>query len=261
MDEGSLSVGWLVAAIAAHGALLGPGYLRDESGAILCEMRAAIRAQLDPFEMPIEAPPPPKEPEPVPEPPEQPPPRPTAMQTPRPLPKAPDDLPPNEAPETPEPTPMEAQAVLVQDADALDPSAATFVTGNGLGTGLVSAFGTGYRPARWWPGGGGGHAPPPPPPPEPDRSRAASLHGDRAWDCDFPSEAEAAGIRNALVALRILVRADGRAQRVEVVSDPGHGFGAQAQYCAERHLYLPALDRTGKPIQASLGPVRIRFTR
>ncbi|MDI1442641.1 energy transducer TonB [Polyangium sp. 6x1] len=264
MEEGALHVGWLVAAAAAHVALFGAGYLRDESGAVLREMRMAIRAELDAFEVPIEPPPPPPE-KPEPETPEPPPPQPAAMQAPRPLPKDPPDIPPKEAPpeeapETPTPLPMEAPPVLVQEGLS-DPLAVAFVTGNGNGAGLVSTFGTGFHPVRWPPGGVRTAAPPRPPPPEPDRSRSASLYGDRAWDCDFPPEADVAGVREAVVTLRILVRADGRAQKVEVVSDPGYGFGAQARYCAYEHRYRPALDRAGQPIQASLGPVRIRFTR
>ncbi|MDI1477159.1 energy transducer TonB [Polyangium sp. y55x31] len=263
MDHGRLSAGWLVAATAAHAALLGAGSLRDETGAVMRAMREAIRAELVvPFEVPIEAPrPPPPEP-PPPEPPEEPPPppQPVANHAPRPPQNDPPEAPPTEAPPTEAPTPMEAPPVLTQEEGPPDPSAVTFVTGDGYGTGLVSALGAGFRPVRHT-GLGGGPPPRRPPAPPPDLSRPASLYGDRAWDCDFPPEAEAAGIRNALVVLQIVVRADGRAQKVDVVSDPGHGFGAQARYCAARHHYRPALDRAGQPTQASLGPVRIRFVR
>ncbi|MDI3284832.1 energy transducer TonB [Polyangium sp. 15x6] len=251
-------------ASVAHAALLGAGFVRDESGDIVRAMREAIRAELASFEVPIEAPRPPPPEEPPPEPPVEPPPtpQPVAIRAPAPPQEDPPETPPSEVPEE-LPTPMEAPPVLVQESSTPDPSAVTFVTGEGFGTGLVSALGTGFRPVRHT--GLGGGAPPrrpsPSPPPPPDLSRPASLYGDRAWDCDFPAEAEAAGIRNALVVLQILVRADGRAQKVDVVSDPGHGFGAQARYCAAQHHYRPALDRTGKPIQASLGPVRIRFVR
>lgn len=257
MDEGFLRVGWLLAATAAHGALFGAGYLHDESRAKVRELREVIQAELDPFEVPVDPPPPPPE-KPAPEPPEEPPPTPIAMQAPRPPQKDSADGPPKEAPEEPEPLPM-AAPVLVQEGPP-DPSAITFVTGIGEGAGLVSMLGAGFRSGRRTSRGGGAPLPPPPKP-TPDRSRPASLHGDRAWDCDFPSEAEAAGIRNVVVVLRILVRADGRAQKVEVVSDPGYGFGAQARFCAAQHHYRPALDRDGQPIQASLGPIRIRFYR
>ncbi|MDC3954472.1 energy transducer TonB [Polyangium jinanense] len=266
MDHGHLSAGWLVAATVAHVVLLGAGFVRDESGAIVRDMREAIRAQLVAFEIPIEAPRPTPPEEPPPEPPappaEPPPPapQPVAIRAPAPPQNDPPETPPSEVPEE-LPTPMEAPPVLVQESGPPDPSAVTFVTGDGAGTGLVSTFGSGFRPVRHT--GLGGGAPPrrPSPPPPPDLSRPASLYGDRAWDCDFPPEAEAAGIRNALVVLQIVVRADGRAQKVEVVSDPGYGFGAQARYCAAQHHYRPALDRAGQPTQASLGPVRIRFVR
>lgn len=261
--EGHLSVGWLVAALATHVALLGAGHLRDESGAIVRAMREAIRAQLAQFEIPVETapPPPPPEPEPEPEPEEPPPPPPpTAQQAPPPK-DDPYDAPPKEAPQPPSPEPMEAQPVLVQDGPP-DPSAVTFVTGEGRGVGFVSTWGRGTRPARRPPvPGGGGAPPPPPPPPKPDRSRPASLEGERSWDCGFPSEADAAGIRSAVVSLRIIVRPSGRPQKIEVLSDPGHGFGAQARQCAKERRYQPALDRDGNPTKGTLSPVRIRFTR
>jgi hypothetical protein len=47
---------------------------------------------------------------------------------------------------------------------------------------------------------------------------------------------------------------------VAVVSDPGHGFGAAAQLCARQKRFLPALDRAGTPIVASV-VVNVRFMR
>lgn len=261
MADGHLSAGWLVAAAATHAALLGAGHLRDESGAILRVMREAIRAQLVQFEIPVEAAPPPPPPEPEPEPEEPPPPPPPTAQPPPRLQEDPYDTPPKEAPQPPAPEPMEAPPVLVQDGPP-DPSAVTFVTGEGRGIGFVSTWGRGTRPARRPSVPGGGGAPPPPPKPAtPDRSRPASLQGDRAWDCGFPPEADVTGIKSAVVVLRIIVRPDGRPQKIEVVSDPGHGFGAHARGCAKRHRYQPALDRDGHPTKGSIGPIPIRFTR
>lgn len=264
MADGHLSVGWLVAAAATHAALLGAGQLRDESGAIVRLMREAIRAQLAEFEIPIEPVLPPPEPEPEPEAPEEPPPPPppTAQPAPPPPQDDPYDTPPKEAPEPPAPEPMEAPPVLVQDGPP-DPTAVTFVTGEGRGIGFVSAFGRGTRPARRpaVPGGRAAPPPPPPPPPRPDRSRPASLNGARQWDCGFPSSADVEGIRSAVVVLRIIVRPDGRPQKIEVVSDPGHGFGTHARNCAKQHRFQPALDRDGNPIKGSIGPIPIRFMR
>jgi protein TonB len=131
---------------------------------------------------------------------------------------------------------------------------------------MVSAAGTGNTPTfrrhatvGGVPGGRGTQLRPPPP--RKDLSRKADLLGDRAWDCPFPVEADASGVNGGVVALMIWIRSDGRAQNVQVVSDPGHGFGREARQCALSHHYRPARDSDGKSIPATLGPIRIRFTR
>jgi hypothetical protein len=85
--------------------------------------------------------------------------------------------------------------------------------------------------------------------------------GARAWNCDFPTEADAKGLDGGVVALVITVRADGRAQSVRVTVDPGNGFGRVAHQCALRHQYRPARDADGKNIDSTLGPIRVRFIR
>jgi protein TonB len=63
------------------------------------------------------------------------------------------------------------------------------------------------------------------------------------------------------VIIRVDVKADGTASRVEVVSDPGFGFGSAAKACALHTRFEPARDVNGKRIAALSPPIRVRFTR
>lgn len=93
-----------------------------------------------------------------------------------------------------------------------------------------------------------------------DRSRPPGLGGTALWDCPFPSEADDAGVDHALVTLRVDVAADGGVVRARASSDPGHGFGREAERCARRKPWKPALDRAGHAI-AGVATVRVRFDR
>jgi protein TonB len=201
---------------------------------------------------------PPKPEEPPPEAP--PPPAPKA-----PAPKIKDD--PYDPPPPP-PTPAQAAKVLTQKEDpdkVEDLTGNTVVTGEGTATyGQQSAAGTGDKPVlnphaslNGVPGGTGtasARPPPPPPPPTPDRSRAAGLEGSTDWsNCPFPPE--------AFVSIVVTVRPDGTPLSVNVVSDPGHGFGRAARMCALSRRYSPALDRNGAPTTQASPPIRIRFNR
>jgi periplasmic protein TonB len=94
----------------------------------------------------------------------------------------------------------------------------------------------------------------------PDRSRAASIAGGLDWQCPFPGEADHAGIDRAVATIQVELDAAGRARRVSVVSDPGHGFGAAARRCALSKRWIPALDRNGNA-RASSATLRVRFER
>ena len=113
------------------------------------------------------------------------------------------------------------------------------------------------------PGGTGtGDAPPPPPPPKVDLSRAAGVVGGGSWsNCPFPDEADTDQIDFAQVTLIVTVRPDGTPQSVQVMSDPGHGFGRSARMCALARKYSPGLDRDGKPTTVSTPPIRVTFSR
>ena len=107
-------------------------------------------------------------------------------------------------------------------------------------------------------------APPPVTPiaaPTPDRSRPATLmHGELwSWSCPWPTEADA--IDDAVAVVRITVDPAGRAARVDVVNDPGYGFGREARKCALRETYAPALDRDGRAVLGTTKPIRVRFAR
>jgi len=92
------------------------------------------------------------------------------------------------------------------------------------------------------------------------RARTVMLP-DGEWDCPWPDEARGLGERVQEVVLRVVVRADGTVTRAELVSDPGHGFGAAALRCARSARFDPALDAAGRPIDATSPPIRVRFTR
>jgi periplasmic protein TonB len=97
-------------------------------------------------------------------------------------------------------------------------------------------------------------------PREPDLSRPVSLADDE-WQCAWPQEAEAADIDQQSVILRVAVQPDGAAARVDVLADPGGGFGNAARACALRTRFEPAKDRAGRNIAAVSPPIRVRFTR
>jgi len=83
----------------------------------------------------------------------------------------------------------------------------------------------------------------------------------REWHCPWPAQAEYEDIDQQLVSIRVLVAADGRVERAELVSDPGFGFGAAARECARRVRFTPALDSQGRATRALSPPIHVRFVR
>jgi len=92
------------------------------------------------------------------------------------------------------------------------------------------------------------------------RARAVSLD-QAAWSCPWPAEADAEQVNERTVVLRVRVQPDGRAETVEVVSDPGFGFGAAARACALGTRFEPARNGDGQPIVALSAPIRVHFYR
>jgi protein TonB len=94
------------------------------------------------------------------------------------------------------------------------------------------------------------------------RSLARPVSLDQsAWSCQWPSEADAQQIDEQTVVLRVVVRVDGRAERVDVVSEPGFGFGQAARTCAMATRFEPARDAAGHAIAATSPPIRVHFFR
>ena len=94
------------------------------------------------------------------------------------------------------------------------------------------------------------------------RSRARQVSLDQsAWNCPWPAEADVEQVNEQTVVLRASVRADGQADRVDILSDPGFGFGAAARLCALRTRFEPAQDVAGQPITAHSPPIRVHFFR
>lgn len=265
LDSGSRVPGeWMVAGaillhVAMGAAAVGVGLFEDIH-AWQRGIRDVVAYALSQYEMDVvkePPPPPPPEPEKPPEPePEKAPP------------------PPPSTPNEPPPPPTEAAKVLTQEPkndDPVDLTGNTFVTGNAetFKGGQSSTQGKGdkpvYNPAAANTGvvGGTGTAPaPPPPPPKDDKSRVAGLLGSSDWnDCPFPGEADAEQIDRQAVLIKVHVKPDGSPESVEVVQDPGHGFGREARKCAMRKKYAPGLDANGAPIASVTKPFRVRFER
>jgi protein TonB len=93
-----------------------------------------------------------------------------------------------------------------------------------------------------------------------NRSRSVTLD-EAAWSCPWPAEADAQQVNEQTVVLRVSVRTDGRASRVDVLSDPGFGFGPAARSCALATRFEPARDPSGQPIAAESPPIRVHFLR
>ncbi len=184
---------------------------------------------------------------------------------------------PKAAPERARPVakPAAAAAVLTAPAaETADLTGATIVSGQARVApgGVTAQDGTGTTV-----GGTGeaakGPTTPVPAPPQPvetkhklkepaaeDKSQPVSLDGED-WNCAWPDEADEAQINQQSVTIRAVVRADGTAESVTILQDPGHGFGKAAQACAMRTKFHPALDKTGTPIRDKSPPIRLRFTR
>lgn len=105
-----------------------------------------------------------------------------------------------------------------------------------------------------------------PPPPSaatgdgPRLSRPVMLDADE-WQCPWPSEAELTETARQTVTMRVRVAADGHAQRVTIMEDPGHGFAAAARHCALATHFTPARDPSGHATDADSPPIRVRFIR
>jgi protein TonB len=169
----------------------------------------------------------------------------------------------------PPPAPAQAAKVLAQEPDPNEPvdlTGNTIVQGNAdsYAGGFTSANGSNKNAVRAMPaatGVPGGTGPVRETAPSgPDRSRKLALGADGEWNCPFPEEANLEQIDEARVTLQITVGADGAPTSVNVVSEPGNGFGREAKRCALGKRFSPALDHDGNPTSAT-SKVTIHFTR
>jgi protein TonB len=214
-------------------------------------------------ELEIEVAPDPPEPPAPPPPPEvtQPPPPPPP---PKPEPKEADPYEKDDLP----PPPAEAAKVLTAPDKPNDPpptSDQTFASGNGTGLGVGMVAGAGKGDSTTWDPRAHVESKAPPKPPEtkpaesyPDLSRPASPFFGFTDDCAFPSGADG---DSAVVPMIVTVGADGKALAVEIIQDPGAGFGSAARSCAMRLRFRPARDPRGQNIVGKTKMFRFRFTR
>jgi protein TonB len=208
--------------------------------------------KLRPYELEIEPPPPPPPPQPEPETPA--PPEPAPPTPPPPKAVQPQPAPPAAAAEagkvlTAEPDPDEP--VDLRDNTFIQGAGDTYAGGVTSSTGTSKAAvrdvkatgsgeGTGSGSPKGVPGGTG-----------PDLSSAARPVSG-SWDhCGFPQEAEVEQVNQAKVSIAVTISADGRAQTVSVMQDPGYGFGALAKRCALRERFTPAKNRLGEAVAAT----------
>lgn len=171
--------------------------------------------------------------------------------------------------------PAAAGKVLAAEADPdapVDMTGFTMVQGEGdrFAGGTTASYGTSETAVRnpktskeGIQGGQGAKPKPPPPPPDPAKSkaRAAAARGTNWSSCGFPAQADMEQIDFARVRLSVTVDPSGKAKAVQVISDPGNGFGSLARQCAFRMVYAPALAADGSPTTASTPPFTVTFTR
>ena len=93
-----------------------------------------------------------------------------------------------------------------------------------------------------------------------DLSRPVSLPA-RNWKCPWPKEAEALSIDRQEVLLQATITQEGRAEFVDILADPGNGFGVIAKRCALSARFEPARDSRGNPYPCTSPPLRVLFTR
>jgi protein TonB len=202
----------------------------------------------------VEPPPPPPQPEPEPEAP-----TPTPTATPAPTPTKAAAPPPAAAAQA-------AQTMTAPESATDDVADFTMVqgTGDAYAGGTTTAHGTSTNAVRTRHVATSGGAPSPvggdgAPAAGPDRSRRAAPEADD-WRCSdlFPASVDV-DVEKVLIAVQ--VRADGKPTSVEVVRDPGRGFGPAARTCAMRQRYAPALDHDGTAVAGATRPFSVRFTR
>jgi len=156
-------------------------------------------------------------------------------------------------------TPAQAGQLAAVSQDPADFTGTAFIVGSGTSYagGATTSSGTNKKAGLGTIG------------PEATNTKAPSVHSraravtldQAAWNCPWPAEADAEQVNEQTVILQARVAADGRAERVDVLSDPGFGFGAAARLCTLRTRFEPARDAAGQPMSAQSPPIRVHFYR
>ena len=105
----------------------------------------------------------------------------------------------------------------------------------------------------------------PPPSPATDSEAGASDGAELAtlprpsspYNCGFPPAPDAP--RSATVDLVVAVDERGKPRWVQIIRDPGYGFGQAAIACALGASYEPARNRRGEAVSGLSPRIRIRF--
>jgi periplasmic protein TonB len=253
----------LAGALFVHGAAAAHGYsaLLDMSAFAAAIRSAVVDDVRATFAVEVNKPPPPPPPPPTPEP---------EPERPQPQPRAPSAA---QSQQEKPAAPAQAAKVLTAAPDPSEPLDLTdqgFVSGEAdrFAGGVTAATGTSKTAVRdlnakpgGVVGGRGTAAVAPPPAPKVDLSRQAKPAALSWDDCGFPAEADVEQIDFTRVTVVVTVGLDGRAQRVSVLKDPGHGFGNQARQCALRKSYTVGLNADGQPIVTTTPPFIVTFRR
>jgi len=271
LDQRASRSWWLswVLAFAMHGwgagtATLGTFEINRFAELVQARVVEHLNASISIEEEP--KPEPPEEEEPEPEEPEPEPEKPLV-----PIPAPPLDT---SSPEEP-PPPAAAEAAKVMTAEPppdapLDLTGEGFISGTGtrFAGGVTASAGTSTTAVRQRGAQAGGalgtrgEKPSGSVAPPVDLSKPAGLPVNANWSsCPFPAEADAEQINQAAVRVVVVVDTAGTPTSVNVLSDPGYGFGKQAQKCAMRFKYPVGLDTKGNPMTRATKPFRITFTR
>jgi protein TonB len=152
--------------------------------------------------------------------------------------------------------PAQAGELAAASTSPLDFTGSAFVVGSGpsYAGGTTTSSGTNRKPVTGpvAPNGAG----------EVARSRARAVSLDQsAWSCPWPAEADARQVDRETVVIRVAVAADGHADSVDIVEDPGFGFGRAARQCALATRFGAARGPAGDPIPALSPPIRVHFYR
>jgi periplasmic protein TonB len=154
-------------------------------------------------------------------------------------------------------TPAQAGQIAAASTSPVDFTGTAFVVGSGptYAGGTTTSTGTSRKTAT-------GAVAPQVTGDSAARSRARPVSLDQAaWNCPWPAEADARQVDQETVVIRVTVGIDGRADRVDVLQDPGFGFGPAARQCALSTRFGAARNPAGDPIAALSPPIRVHFFR